>query len=121
MYLIINFIKEKIMQTIKVIEQLNTAVSEICEESIYDKQNLYCKTYEMIKNVSDMLLYNAMRMNRGQSGIIKKSDKDLTLEDIKALMTKIYSTMSSVDFLKNKEKEIRTYISEAHINPKDIL
>ncbi|MBO5037971.1 MAG: hypothetical protein J6C85_00735 [Alphaproteobacteria bacterium] len=109
------------MQTINIIKQLNTCISDICEENIYDTQNLYHKTYEKIKNASDTLLNNAMRLSRGQQGLIKTSDKALTLTDIKALMTNIYQTMASVDFLKNKEKEIRTCILEYHINPEDIL
>lgn len=109
------------MQTINIIKQLNTCISDICEENIYDTQNFYHKTYEKIKNASDTLLNNAMRLSRGQQGLIKTSDKALTLADIKTLMTNIYQTMASVDFLKNKEKEIRAYILEYHINLEDIL
>ncbi|MBP3687577.1 MAG: hypothetical protein J6J35_04330 [Alphaproteobacteria bacterium] len=103
------------------LEYMNTGISEICEEHIFEEQAFYHKTYEKIKNASDSLLNNAMRLSRGQSLLIKSTDKMLTLQDIDTLMLKIYQTMVSPKLVKTKEKEIRNYLTQYHINPESIL
>lgn len=111
----------KSKNTIQQIENAYNAISGICEENIYDEQNLYHKTYEKIKNASSILLNNAMRLSRGQSSLIKSTNKILTIQDINTLMFKIYQILSSVEFSQTKEAEISKCISECNLNPKDIL
>ena len=108
---------------IEQIEFIKESIEDECQEYLYYQPHSNKCIYERIKNASTSLLYNALRIFRNQTPLIKTQTKTpLTIERTKDLMFKIYQTLLTTDFPVHKENRIRTIMhNEFALDPEELL
>ena len=110
------------LKTIEQLEMLNECIEDECQEYLFYTPGANRRIYERIKNASDMLLNNAMRLVRAQSPIIKPKQGELSLESTRNLMFKIYKELMSSDFPIIRENRIKKIMQEEfYLNPDELL
>lgn len=93
---------------IKQIELLNEYITDECSEYLYYQPRYNGKIFEKIKNASTMLLNNSMRLVRNQKALIYKEDKkELTIEETKEILFKMYQIIIQPEMPINKEDKIK--------------
>lgn len=117
--------KMKLSNKWSLIEQINylqESIEDECQEYLYYLPHANRCIYERIKNASTSLLYNALRIFRNQTPLIKTKKNFLSIESTKELMLKIYQTMLTTDFPIQKENRIKAIMqNEFYLNPEDLL
>lgn len=107
---------------IKQIEFIKEAIEDECQEYLYYQPYTNKCIYERIKNASSTLLYNALRLFRNQTPLIKTQTGSLTIENTKDLLFKMYQIMLTTDFPIHKENKIKTIMyKEFALNSEDLL
>ena len=108
---------------IKQIELLNEYISDECSEYLYYQPRYNSRVFEKIKNASDLLVNNAMRLLRNQKGLIYTEEKKaLTIENTKEILFRIYQIILLPELPINKENKIRTMVhNDFKMNPDKIL
>lgn len=110
------------LKTIEQIEMINEYIEDECQEYLFYTPGANRRIFERIKNASDMLLNNAMRVLRNQSPIIATKQSNLNLENTKNLMFKMYQELKTSDFPIIKENKIRKMMQdEFQLNPNELL
>lgn len=110
------------LKTIEQIEMIKEYIEDECQEYIFYTPGANRRIYERIKNASDILLNNAMRILRNQTPIITTQQKTLNLENTKKLMFKMYKVLMTSDFPIIKENKIRKIMQEEfHLNSNELL
>jgi len=113
---------KNVVRIIEQIEMLNESIEDECQEYLFYTPGANRRIYERIKNASDMLLNNAMRLVRAQSPIIKPKQGELSLESTRNLMFKIYKELMSSDFPIIRENRIKKIMQEEfYLNPDELL
>jgi len=110
------------LKTIEQLEMLNEYIEDECQEYLFYTPGANRRTFERIKNASDKLLNNAMRIIRNQSPIIKAEQGNFNLESTKNLMFKMYKELMTSDFPIIKENKIRDIMQkEFYLKPDELL
>lgn len=106
---------------IKQLELINSYIQDECSEYVFYKPKSNMRIFCRIKNASDTLFNNALRLIRNQYPIIKSSSS-LTLEQTQKLMFQMYKLLLSTDFPAIIEDKIKKLMHDDFgLNPNELL
>ena len=114
--------KQNNWKFIQQLEFIDNCIKDECEGYLFYRPKSNSDIFDRIRNASNMLLNNALRMMRNQQPIIKSCPQALTLEQTKDLMFKIYKNIMAPEFpviIENKIKKMMA--TEFLLNPDELL
>ncbi|MBR1374424.1 hypothetical protein IJ556_08265 [bacterium] len=105
---------------IKQLELINSYIQDECSEYVFYKPKSNMRIFCRIKNASDILFNNALRLIRNQYPIIKSSS--LTLVQTQQLMFQMYKLLLANDFPAVIEDKIKKLMqNDFALNPDELL
>ena len=99
------------------IETLKENIVYESEEELYGEDSLNRHIYEKIINASMMIYHNALRVIRGDTGLVEPY---ISFEKSKDILEEIYEIVVKNSMVMEKDKDIEDVLNEYMLNTKDI-
>ncbi len=103
------------------LESIYKAIYNECESKLYYPPDDYQRIFQKIIHTSSTLFYSALRQLRRQNPLPNFNNKDLSIENIQALLLNIYNIIAGTDYPNVMEQKIKQLIKDYKLNPEELL